>query len=163
MAEKSSRLAKKIIYASLLLVFSALKRLVPAALSTPEPYDITLKGRNAMGMFRDPDTPEIDIIKEMAEALGSAGIRLEEILEQVEEARSTVEDLYRSYHSGRDNGDRPDAGTINDAISSYNRLVGKAEDLRRSLLIQREACGFRIHREVDVHYPVPAKMKFLKS
>lgn len=119
-----------------------------------------------MGMFRDSDTPEIDIIKEMAEALGSTGIRLEETLEQVEDARMTVEGLLRSYYSRRDNhdnGDRPDAATINDSIRDYNSLVGKAEDLRRSLLIQREACGFRIHREVESHYPVPGKMKFLKS
>jgi hypothetical protein len=116
-----------------------------------------------MGMFRDSDIPEIDIIKEMAEALGSTGIRLEEALDQVEDARRTVEDLFLSYHSPQGNGDGPDLAAINDAISHYNSLVGKAEDLRRSLLIQREACGFRIHREVDLHYPVPAKMKPLKS
>lgn len=116
-----------------------------------------------MGMFRDSDTPEIDIIKEMAEALGSTGIRLEDALARVEEARREIEDLFPSYYEDRDNGDSPDTAVINGAISRYNSLVGKAEDLRRSLLIQREACGFRIHREVDIHYPIPARMKFLKS
>ena len=116
-----------------------------------------------MGMFRDSDAPEMDIIKEMAEALGSTGIRLEEALDEVEDARRTVQDLFRSYYRHHDNGDRPDLATINESIRHYNSLVGKAEDLRRSLLIQREACGFRIHREVDLHYPVPARMKLLKS
>ena len=35
-----------------------------------------------MGMFRDSTSPEIDIIKEMAEGLESTGLRLEDLIEK---------------------------------------------------------------------------------
>lgn len=35
-----------------------------------------------MGMFRDSASSEIDIIKEMAEGLGSTGLRLEDLIEK---------------------------------------------------------------------------------
>ena len=42
-----------------------------------------------MGMFRDSGSEEIDIVKEMAEGLGSQGFRLEEILEKASVAPRT--------------------------------------------------------------------------
>lgn len=115
-----------------------------------------------MGMFRETDCQEADIIKEMAEGLGSTGIRLEQILEQVEDARNRVEDLRTDYSGNEHDSDKPPLSEINDSIREYNRLIEKAEDALRWLLIQREACGFRTHREVDTHYPIPARMKMLK-
>ncbi len=109
-----------------------------------------------MGMFRDSECQEVDLVKEMAEALGSTGLRLEEILEEVQVAGRLVDELL-----GGNGSPRADASLINEQIRRYNRLVDKAEDARRWLLIQREACGFRIHRDVDVYYPVPAKIKLI--
>ena len=115
-----------------------------------------------MGICRDSDSQEIDLIKEMAEALGSTGIRLEKILEQVETARRNMDHLLGLYEGNGDNGSCPDLATVNESVRDYNRLIDKAEDALRWLLIQREACGFRTHRDVDVHYPVPAKVKLRK-
>ncbi len=114
-----------------------------------------------MGMFRDSDCQEIDLVKEMAEALGSTGLRLEEALEKAGEARKNLDKLLSAYHGGNDST-ISDVSLINKRIAEYNSLVDKAEDTRRWLLIQREAIGFRIHREVDRHYPIPARMKLLK-
>ena len=115
-----------------------------------------------MGMFRDADSQEIDIVKEMAESLGSTGLRLEEILERLELARDQVDHLVACHASGRTSTGEPDVSIVNDSIQVYNTLVDKAEHARSWLLIQREACGFRTHRDVDFHYPIPAKMKFLE-
>jgi hypothetical protein len=37
--------------------------------------------------------------------------------------------------------------------------VAEAQEARRKLLIQREACGFRIHKDVDRHYPIPRGLR----
>ena len=112
-----------------------------------------------MGICRDSDAQEIDLIKEMAEALGSTGIRLEKILERVEHARRDVDHLLGLFDGDGDDRARPDLATVNESVRDYNRLIDEAEDARRWLLIQREACGFRIHRDVDRYYPVPTKIK----
>lgn len=114
-----------------------------------------------MGMFRDSGVDEIDIVKEMAEGLGSTGLRLEDILEKAKQARQRARELVADQ-VGRD-GER-DAQAVqaaNDSIREYNALLDKADDTRRWLLIQREACGFRTHRNVDLFYPIPPKMKLL--
>jgi hypothetical protein len=115
-----------------------------------------------MGMFRDGDVQEIDLVKEMAEALGGTGARLEESLDKVHCARSEVERLLAEYHQTDDPARKPSISTLNDTIRDYNRLVDKAQDALRWLLIQREACGFRTHRNVDHFYPIPPKIKTLE-
>lgn len=112
-----------------------------------------------MGMFREASETEIDIVKEMAEGLGSTGLRLEDILMKTEEARQRAHELLVQYGSGASDGERPDVSLVNDSIRDYNALVDKAEDVLRWLLIQREACGFRTHRNVRVHYPIPSKIR----
>jgi hypothetical protein len=110
-----------------------------------------------MGMFRDAGSTEIDIIKEMAEGLGSTGLKLEDILEKANATRDTVIRSIQLCHEGAQ-----DMGEVNDSIRQYNTMVDQAEDTLRWLLIQREACGFRTHRDVHVHYPIPSKIKLLK-
>ncbi|MEW6113303.1 MAG: hypothetical protein AB1664_14325 [Thermodesulfobacteriota bacterium] len=114
-------------------------------------------------MFRDTDAQEADIVKEMAEALGSTGLRLEEILEKLDRLGEQVKPLIALYRHGLRGSESLDPDTINESIREYNGLVDKAEDARRWLLIQREACGFRIHRDVDRYYPIPARLKLIKS
>jgi hypothetical protein len=109
-----------------------------------------------MGMFRDSGSAEIDIIKEMAEGLGSTGLRLEDLLEKANACRENVLSLVQLFHEAPRN-----KSEVNDSIKEYNALVDKAEDVLRWLLIQREACGFRTHRDVHVHYPIPPKIKLL--
>jgi hypothetical protein len=116
-----------------------------------------------MGMFRDSSDQEIDIVKEMAESLGSSGVRVEELLEKATQAREAAVRMLACYQGARNGCQKPDIVVVNDSIREYNTLVDKTEDALRWLLIQREACGFRRHRDVHVHYPIPAKMRLLKK
>lgn len=116
-----------------------------------------------MGMFRDSGSQEIDIVKEMAEGLGSQGLRLEDLLEKTSAARERVQKMVRCHQSLETGCEASAISEINDSILEYNALVGRAEDALRWLLIQREACGFRTHRNVNIHYPIPSKMKLLKA
>lgn len=115
-----------------------------------------------MGMFREDGSQEADIVKEMAESLGSAGIRVEEWLEKAQSAHGIVMKLLSDFHS--DNVKiRPEISVVNDSIRNYNQAIDKAEDALRWLLIQREACGFRRHKNVHEFYPIPARMRLLKT
>jgi len=114
-----------------------------------------------MGMFRDPGEQEIDLVKEMAESLGSAGLKLDELLERAGRARQRVQARLAKCHGGEEPCDAFSVKAVNESIREYNSLVDKAEDALRWLLIQREACGFRIHPDVDHYYPIPPKMKLL--
>ena len=115
-----------------------------------------------MGIFRDSASCEIDIVKEMAEGLGSSGLKLEDLLEKSAAARREALQAIKQYRSTELGAERPEIPVVNDLISDYNRLVEQAEDALRWLLIQREACGFRTHRNVDRFYPIPPKMKSIK-
>jgi len=119
--------------------------------------------RNAMGMFRDSGDQEIDIVKEMAESLGSSGVRVEELLEKTAQAREKAVRMLACYQGVRTDCEKPGIGVVNDCIREYNALVDKAEDALRWLLIQREACGFRKHRDVHIHYPIPSRIRLLKK
>ena len=116
-----------------------------------------------MGMFRDSGSQEIDIVKEMAEGLGSQGLKLEDLLEKTSAARERVQKLVRCRQRFETGCEASDISDINDSIREYNTLVDRAEDALRWLLIQREACGFRTHRNVNIHYPIPSKMTLLKA
>jgi hypothetical protein len=115
-----------------------------------------------MGMFREPGAQEIDIVKEMAEGLGSSGLKVEELLEKAVTARKEVIGLLDRYHAAESGKRKPDVAAVNDAIVRYNALVDKTEDALRWLLIQREACGFRTHRNVNEHYPIPPKISTIQ-
>jgi hypothetical protein len=115
-----------------------------------------------MGMFRDNSDQEFDIVKEMAESLGSTGLRVEEMLERVKEAQQRTNTLLACYHQTESCSRRPDLALVNESIRDFNSWVEKAEDALRWLLIQREACGFRTHKNVNIYYPIPSKMKLIK-
>jgi hypothetical protein len=115
-----------------------------------------------MGISRDSASCEIDIIKEMAEGLGSSGLKLEDLLEKSETARLEALEAIEQYRGSELGADRPEISLVNDLVRVYNSLVEQAEDALRWLLIQREACGFRTHRNVEKFYPIPSKMKPIK-
>jgi hypothetical protein len=116
-----------------------------------------------MGMFRDSGSQEIDIVKEMAEGLGSSGARVEEFLEKALAAKDRIQSLLDCLQERQSCNQRPEISMVNDSIREYNGYVDKAEDALRWLLIQREACGFRTHKNVNFHYPIPSKIKLIKS
>ena len=115
-----------------------------------------------MGMYRDASETGIDIVKEMAEGLGSTGLQLEDLLIKTEEARRRAQDLLHLYGAGASSMERPEMSVVNESIRDFNTLVERAEDTLRWLLIQREACGFRTHRNVHKHYPIPSKIRPLE-
>lgn len=112
-----------------------------------------------MGMFRDVEAQEPDLIKEMAESLGSAGLRLEELLEKLEAGLHNVGRLKKIFVDAPPAEKDQAVENIQKAIKEYNRLVDQAANALAWLLIQREACGFRTHKNVHVFYPIPPKMK----
>ncbi len=114
-----------------------------------------------MGISRDSSV-EIDIVKEMAEGLGSSGLRLEDLIDKSMAARQDALEAIAEYDKHKTDVDPPQISLVNDLIRRYNDLVEKAQDALRWLLILREACGFRTHRNVNQHYPIPSKMKLIK-
>ncbi len=112
-----------------------------------------------MGMFRDVEAEEPSLVKEMAESLGSAGAKLEDLLEKAQRALEEVK-RYESYLIAARPEDKESLMPVfHRCIREYNALVDQAENALAWLLIQREACGFRIHKNVHVFYPIPPKIK----
>jgi hypothetical protein len=112
-----------------------------------------------MGMFREVEAQEPDLIKEMAESLGSAGARLEELLEKLDRALPAVAHLKTIFIEAPAAEKHGAIEDVRKAIREYNLLVDRAENALAWLLIQREACGFRTHKNVHVFYPIPPKIK----
>ncbi len=113
-----------------------------------------------MGMLRDSGDLQVDLIKEMAEGLGSQGIRIEEILIRIRELRSRLRARIEVDVHGEIGSVSSEPALVDDIIGEYNLLVARAEEALRWLLIQREACGFRTHRHVSSHYPIPCRIRF---
>lgn len=116
-----------------------------------------------MGMFREPSSQEIDIIKEMAESLGNAGVKLEEILDKTHAALERVRRLSAAYGARGLHEKEPDLDSVNTSIREFNSLVDEAENALMRLLIQREACGFRRHKNVNDFYAIPSKIRLIRS
>lgn len=116
-----------------------------------------------MGVCRDASECEIEFVKEMAEGLGSSGIILDNLLEKARMAKMIALDLIEKYQASSTNASDTLAAITNKRIKEYNSLVDKAEDALRWLLIQREACGFRTHKNVNQHYPIPSRLPLIKT
>jgi len=112
-----------------------------------------------MGMFRDVQTEEPTLVKEMAESLGSAGARLEDLLEKAQEALVAVRRWEACLNAASPDEKESLVPAFQATIREYNALVERAENALAWLLIQREACGFRSHKNVHIFYPIPPKMK----
>jgi hypothetical protein len=112
-----------------------------------------------MGIMRETDTQEMDIVKEMAESLGSQGIRIDEILENINVVGARLNEMLAMAQEAPVSSQLPSLNEIDLTIRKYNTLVDKAHEALRWLLIQREACGFRKHKDVHLHYPIPPKVK----
>jgi hypothetical protein len=114
-----------------------------------------------MGVCRDASECEIEFVKEMAEGLGSSGIILDNLLEKARMAKMIALDLIEKYQASSTNASDTLVAITNKRIKEYNSLVVKAEEALRWLLIQREACGFRTHKNVNQHYPIPPRLPLI--
>lgn len=117
-----------------------------------------------MGVCRDTGGMEIDLVKEMAEGLGNSGATLERLIQEASEARMEILALTDALNSDSKHECEADhVEMVNDSITKYNCLVNRAQNALDWLLIQREACGFRRHRNVNKFYPIPPKIRLLKK
>lgn len=117
-----------------------------------------------MGMCRDTGGMEIDMVKEMAEGLGNSGAALEQLIEKAAQARKEIVRIMDSCKNESSSVFRADhIEMINDSIKKYNSLVARAQNALDWLLIQREACGFRTHKNVSSYYPIPPKIRLIQQ
>lgn len=105
-------------------------------------------------IFKEHEKLKAEIQREKAEALGRAGERLEDLLRKLVELRSTIESL-----GGKVKEVSPERGSLLEDIrllaQEHNAFRKKAITYHRYLVIQREAVGFRDHRDMERLYRVP--------
>jgi hypothetical protein len=87
-----------------------------------------------------------EIRREKAAALGRAGERLEEALQE-------TEDLGRRLDGAVDPSVR------RELIDAYEAARQRAQAARYALVIQREAIGLRNHRDVERLFPEPPRRR----
>ncbi|GMT96572.1 hypothetical protein KH5H1_06910 [Corallococcus caeni] len=88
---------------------------------------------------------EVDFQRERASGLRRSGDKLEDALVLVAQAEKELRAL-----SGLARVER---------YAAYRALWKEAERLRWNLTVQREACGLRNHRDLDLIYPLPPLLK----
>ena len=106
-----------------------------------------MRGKRAL------ETIEAEIRKEKAEALGRVGECLEKCLQRLVILRSELLDL-ADGHPPQHGGESLSLDARN-KLREYRELLDQAEELRYSLIIQREAVGLLRHEDVDRLYPLP--------
>lgn len=88
---------------------------------------------------------EVEFQREKASGLRRTGDKLEELLAQLDQAEREV---------------RAQTGPARAALFARYRAVRlEAEKQRWNLMVQREACGLRNHKELDYRYPMPPPLK----
>jgi hypothetical protein len=88
---------------------------------------------------------EVEFQREKASGLRRTGDKLEELLTQLAQAERAV---------------RAHTGSGRAALFTRYRTVRlEAEKQRWNLMVQREACGLRNHKELDILYPLPPPLK----
>jgi hypothetical protein len=88
---------------------------------------------------------EVDFQRERASGLRRSGDKLEDALASLresEQALRALSGLARLEH-----------------YTAYRALWKEAERLRWNLTVQREACGLRNHRDLDLIYPLPPLLR----
>lgn len=104
-----------------------------------------MTGRRGEGLRRI----EREIASEKAAALGRAGERLEQVLNEAREA------AVRLLAANDDDCAR--------RAQEYTAIRARALEARLALLIQREALGLRRHATVDQQFPEPLHLESLLS
>lgn len=88
---------------------------------------------------------EAEFQKEKAAGLRRSGEKLEQLLAEL--ARTERE---LRTHAGLERARY---------VTRYRELRKEAEHQKWSLMVQREACGLRNHRDLDLVYPLPPPLK----
>ncbi|MBZ4334419.1 hypothetical protein NR800_16760 [Corallococcus interemptor] len=88
---------------------------------------------------------EVDFQRERASGLRRSGDKLEDALALVAQAEKELRALHGLARVER--------------YAAYRALWKEAERLRWNLTVQREACGLRNHRDLDLIYPLPPLLR----
>ncbi|RKH06426.1 hypothetical protein D7V97_22610 [Corallococcus sp. CA053C] len=88
---------------------------------------------------------EVDFQRERASGLRRSGDSLEKALDALSRSEREL---------------RASSGLARtERYTAYRALWKEAERLRWNLTVQREACGLRNHRDLDLIYPMPPLLK----
>jgi hypothetical protein len=102
---------------------------------------------------------ETEILQEIAEALGNAGVRIERALDRVQISVTRVEKLRERLAASKETTQRHTLqGRLKKEIARYNALRQEAVKHYRNLIIHREAVGFRNHKLMEEKYKIPAPL-----
>ncbi len=104
-------------------------------------------------LLKEQTSIEKEILQEIAEALGNAGLRVEEALSQLDELGADIEEKQKKRPQEQD------GKKLSEMIDRYNELREIAISRFRNLLIHREAVGFRKHDQMAAKYPIPPKKR----
>ncbi|RKH09036.1 hypothetical protein D7Y13_32045 [Corallococcus praedator] len=88
---------------------------------------------------------EVDFQRERASGLRRSGDSLEKALAALSQSERELCALSGASRAAR--------------YGTYRALWKEAERLRWNLTVQREACGVRNHRDLDLIYPLPPLLK----
>jgi hypothetical protein len=101
-----------------------------------------------------------EILKEMAEALGNSGERLERSLERLTRCEATLQRLLKKMGEEEDPAQRSAIRQeVMKEAQRYNTLRKAAVEALRYLIIHREAVGFRNHRLVHEKFRIPPPVR----
>ncbi len=102
-------------------------------------------------LVKEQTSIEKEILQEIAEALGNAGIRVEEALGELRKLDQEIDDMQKK------SSEKDEQKQLLAMIDRFNDLREVAISQFRNLLIHREAVGFRKHDQMKVKYPIPPK------
>jgi Mn-dependent DtxR family transcriptional regulator len=104
-------------------------------------------------LLKEQTSIEKEILQEIAEALGNAGLRVEETLNKLDELGAAIEERQKKKLNEEDGEE------LLNMIDRFNELREVAISRFRNLLIHREAVGFRKHDQMAAKYPLPPKKR----
>jgi len=108
------------------------------------PYLARLRARHDVAAAQEQ--LEKEIMREMAQALGRSGEKVDVALVRLEVARRAV-------------AAAATADARAEAVASFNALRDDALRLRHELRIHREAIGIRRNDGLDAAYPIPPRLR----
>jgi hypothetical protein len=111
-------------------------------------------------ILKDHAGLDAEFLQEIAEALGTAGERLERAIAQVDESAGRIEELRRELQAASGQREREATqGCLREEILRYKDLREKALEQYRWFLIHREAIGLRNHKIVAEQYKIPPEIR----
>jgi hypothetical protein len=94
-----------------------------------------------------------EIHGEMAQSLGRAATKLKISIAQMQRLRANIDQVVISAST---------LYQVSQLVDDYNTERSSALGMRHALLVQRQACGFRVNNQelVQEHYDIPPKLDF---